>query len=303
MKLLKLWRTFKEGVRNYWRNGWLTFATVSVMSISLYVMSLTIIVVLGANLALKNIQDKINISVYFNPGTEKERIMEIKNKLSGYREIKSIEFVSKEKALDEFMQMTNNDPSIRQALEEIGENPLLDSLVVKAQNPEDYEIIDQAIKGSSFIDDISQTNYKKNEDEIRKLNDVIKTVEKAGFTIGAIFVVVAIMITFNTIRLTIYSHKQEFEVMRLVGASNMYVRMPHVFEGIMYGISSALVVLIGLFFTFQFVSPSVQRIVPKEILISFYYQNFSVMAIMLIFSGIFLGVVSGLIAIRRYLKV
>lgn len=302
MKLLKLWRTFKEGVKNFYRNGWLTFATISVMSISLYIMALTVIVVVGANAAVRNVQDRINISVYFNPDAKEARILEVKDKLSGYREVKSIEYVSKEKALDEFMLITNNDPSIKEAIDEIGENPLLNSLVIKAQSPDQYEIIDSAIKNSSFAADINQTNYTKNEDEINRLNDIINTVEKVGFILGTIFILVAVLITFNTIRITIYSHKQEFEVMRLVGASNMYVRMPHIFEGIFYGIASALVVTIFLYPSFQFMGPAVQKIISKDNLVGFYFDYFGVILLMLLIAGIFIGTLSGFVAIRRYLK-
>ncbi len=303
MKLLKLWRTFKEGVRNYYRNGWLTFATVSILSISLYIMSVTILMAIGAGTAAKNIQEKINVSVYFNPDVKEERVMEIKNKLSSYREIKSIAYVSKEQALDEFLRSSGNDPSIMEALNEIGENPLLASLVIKAQNPDQYEIIASAIEQSNFRDEINRTNYAKNKESIDKLNNFIRLVEKIGIIIGLIFMLIAVLVTFNTIRITIYSHKQEFEIMRLVGASNMYVRMPHVFEGIFYGITSAIAVLILLFITVEFIAPVIQRDISKDVLLSFYFQYFSSTALFLFISGILLGMISSFIAIRRYLKI
>jgi cell division transport system permease protein len=303
MKLLKLWRTFKEGVKSFWRNGWLSFATVSVLSISLYIMGLTLLIALGSGAAVKNIQEKINISVYFNPDVKEDRIMDIKNKLSGYKEIKSIDYVSKDRAMNEFLASNNNDPSIKQALEEIGENPLLPSLVIKSQSPDQYETITQALQQSNFNQDINKINYENNKKAIERLTNLIMTVEKIGFAIGIIFVLVAILITFNTIRITIYAHKQELEVMRLVGASNMYIRMPHVFEGIFYGIVSAVVVLILLFITFQFVAPVIQKTISHEVLASFFFQYLGSMTLLLFFSGIVLGVISSLIAIRRYLKV
>lgn len=303
MKLLKLWRTFKEGLKNFLRNGWLSFATVSVLSISLYIASITVLVAVGASSAIKNIQEKINVSIYFNPEVAETRILEIKNKLSGYREVKSAEYVSKNKALDEFLATSGDDPSIKEALEEIGGNPLLASLVIKAQNPEQYEIISTAISQSNFSGEISRINYEKNKTVIEKLSGFIRTVEKTGLVLSLIFILVSVLITFNTIRITIYSHKQEFEVMRLVGASNTYVRMPHIFEGIFYGTASAIITLIFLFFTFQFAAPALQKIISREALVSFYFHNLALMAIIIIFAGAMFGVVSSFIAVRRYLKV
>src|SRR4030042_2676508 len=145
MKLLKLWRTFKEGVRNFLRNGWLSLATASILSISLYITSVTVLIAVGAGSAVKGVQEKINVSIYFNPEVAETRILEIKDKLSGYREVQSVEYVSKNKALDEFLATSGDDPFIKEALEEIGSNPLLASLVIKARSPEQYEIISTAV--------------------------------------------------------------------------------------------------------------------------------------------------------------
>ncbi len=278
-------------------------ATVSILSISLYITSVTVLIAIGAGSAVKNVQEKINISIYFNPEVTEARILEIRDKLSGYREVKSIEYVSKDKALDEFLATSGNDPSIKEALEEIGGNPLLASLVVKAQNTEQYETISTAVSQSNFSGEISRINYEKNKSVIEKLSGFIRTMEKTGLVLSLIFVLVSVLITFNTIRITIYSHKQEFEVMRLVGASNTYVRMPHIFEGIFYGIASAMITLVLLFFTFQFAAPMLHKIISREALVSFYFQNLALMAIVLIFIGAMMGIISSFIAVRRYLKV
>ncbi len=125
MKILKLWRTLKEGFQNFIRNGWLSFATISILTISLYLVSLTFMIGITANLLLNNVKEKINISIYFNPNAEESEILNVKNKLQTFKEIKSVEYVSKDQALQEFLEMGKNDPSIQQALDEIGENPLL----------------------------------------------------------------------------------------------------------------------------------------------------------------------------------
>ena len=303
MKYIKLKRTFFEGLDNFRRNGWLSFATVSVLAISLYIISVTVILGVTANIVLKNIQDKINVSVYFNSGVEENRILEIKDKLVGYQEIKAIDYVSKEQALEQFKKLGNNDPSISQALEEIGDNPLLSSLVIKAKTPEQYDIISQAISNSSFAEDISKIDFEENKAAIQRLTSIIKLVEKIGFTLGIVFVFIGVMITFNAIRLTMYAHKNEFEVMRLVGASNTYIRMPFVFEGMFYGVASAILVMIFLAITSSFLAPITQGSISGGSIFSFYLSHFFIILVALLFSGITLGTVSGVIAIKRYLKV
>ncbi|EKD58929.1 MAG: cell division protein FtsX [uncultured bacterium] len=303
MKFIKLKRTFREGLDNFYRNGWLSFATVSVLAISLYVISVTMILGVTANIVLQNIQDKINVSVYFNSDIEESRILEIKDGLVSFQEIKSIDYVSKEKALSQFKKLGEKNPSITQALDEIGENPLLSALVIRANDPNEYEIIVKAIKGSSFADSIGRIDFEENQAAIQKLTGIMKIVEQVGLTLGIVFVFIGILITFNAIRLTMYAHKQEFEIMRLVGASNIYIRMPFVFEGIFYGVVSAFVVMIALYITSKFLAPITQGSISGGDIVSFYFSNFFTIFGLLLLSGICLGTISGVIAIRRYLKV
>ncbi|EKD46569.1 MAG: hypothetical protein ACD_67C00169G0001 [uncultured bacterium] len=303
MKLIKLKRTFREGLDNFYRNGWLSFATVSVLAISLYVISVTIILAATGNIVLKNIQDKINVSVYFNPDVQESRILEIKDKLVGYQEIASITYVSKEQALEQFKKDNVDDALIPQALEMIGDNPLPSALVIKAKSPDQYEIITKAITNASFSEDISSIDYKKNKEAIERFISIIGLVKKVGLSLGIVFVIIGVLITFNAIRLTMYAHKQEFEIMRLVGASNTYIKMPFIFEGIFYGAVSAVSVMLCLYITSKLLAPITRGSIGGGDIVSFYFSNFFTIFGGLLFFGIFLGTLSGIIAIRRYLKV
>lgn len=302
-KSIKLKRTFKEGFDNFYRNGWLSFATVSVLGISLYLISVTLILGVSANMVLKNIQDKINVSIYFNSDIEENRILEIKNQLIGYKEIKNVEYISKEVALEEFKKLGSNNDSISKALEEIGDNPLLSALVLRANDPNQYELIVKSIESSPYSAEINRIDFQENKLAIERLRSVIKIVQQVGLTLGIVFVFIGILITFNAIRLTMYSHRNEFEIERLVGASNLYIRMPFIFEGIFYGTASAIFVTIALLITSKFLSPITQGSVAGSDLFSFYLSNFFKIFFALLFFGISLGVVSSFIAIKRYLKI
>ncbi|KKU06481.1 MAG: hypothetical protein A3J06_04315 [Candidatus Moranbacteria bacterium RIFCSPLOWO2_02_FULL_48_19] len=304
MKTLKLWRTFKEGIENFRRNGWLTFATVSILTLSLFIVSLSFLIGMTTSLILENMRAKVSVSVSFNPDVTEGRILEIKNELSKYtKEIVSVEYVSRDKALETFLAESGNDPIIAQAIQEIGENPLLASLVIKAVKPEDYPLIVSQIEGSTFQNDISRINYAKNKKIFERLDRINKTVGKAGLILGAIFIFVSILITFNTIRITIYSHRQEFEIMRLVGASNIYVRMPFVFEGALYGLVAAVLTLGLLFGMAYYFAPFTTGALPQGNVLNLFLGSFWPIFGALVLLGISLGVVSSAIAIRRYLKV
>jgi cell division transport system permease protein len=303
MKGTKLWRTFHEGVRNFRRNGWLTAATVVVLTLSLFIVSLTALLGVTTNLILADMQEKVSINVAFAPGVEEERILSIGKDLERYKEIASVEYVSRDKALEDFLANGGSDPVISQALQEIGGNPLLASLTIKARNPDDYELIAGQIAKAPFKDEIERINYEKNKKVIDKLNAIKKSTKDAGLALGALFVGIALLITFNTIRINMHSRRNEFEIMRLVGASNLYMRMPQVFEGVFYGLSAAGVTAVLLFATARFFSPVTGNILPQGSLLDYYLAHFWTVLGALALLGTVLGALSGFVAVRRYLKI
>lgn len=300
---LAISRTFKEGMINFWRNGWLSIAAVSVLLLSLYIIGVMFVATVTANGVLKNIQEKVNVSVYLKSDVSEDRILQIKEELEKGAEVKSVEYVSKEKALEDFKRNNADEPVIMQSLEEIGDNPLLASLVVKANNPDQYETISNFVNGDSFKEDISRINYGKNKEIINKLNGIISEIKKVGLTLVLVFSAIAILIIFNTIRIAIYTHKQEIEVMRLVGSSNMFIRLPFIFEGMVYGVVASLISMVLLFITLKLLSPYLVRLIPPENMLAFYFSQFGMLILVQMVFGILLGAFSSIIAVRKYLKI
>jgi cell division transport system permease protein len=300
---LKLWRTFQEGGNNIKRNGWLAFATVSILSLSLFIVSLSALLGLTTNLLLENLREKISVNVSFNTDVSEDRIKEIQGELAQYtQEIKSVEYISRDQALAEFLEQNNNDPVIKKAIEEIGENPLLASLVIKAHKADDYPLIVEQIKQSNFQNDVARVNYEKNKKIFERLEKINIGTKKIGLALGILFVLIAILITFNTIRITIYSHRKEFEIMRLVGASNTYVRMPVIFEGALYGIMATAFTLFFLFLVAFYMAPLTEGAINEGNVLTLYGRHFFSIAGSILVLGVLLGVGSSALAIRRYLK-
>lgn len=301
--LLILGRSIKEGLTKFWRNTWLSLATLSILALSLYVLSLIIMLIFTANLLLKNIEDKTSISVYFKPDIEESVILGSKTELEKFSEIKSIEYISKEKALETFKRDNANEPTILQSLETVGGNPLLASLVIKANNPNQYQIINNSVQKADFYQNVSKINYGRNKEVIDRLNSIVDTIKKVGLGLGILLGVISILITFNSIRISIYATRQEIEVMRLVGASNTYIRLPFVFEGIIYGILASIFSMLALLLSVKLVSPYIEKFIVSATPMSIYVSEFWTILGFNLILGIFLGVFSSLIAMRKYMKV
>jgi len=295
-------RILHYGFRNFWRNGWLSTVTVMVMTIALFVfVGLLMFGVVSAG-AAASIQDKIDISVYFKNNTSEDQILNVKQSLENLSQVKGVEYVSRDEALQIFKDAHKEDAVISQGINQLNTNPLEASLNVKAKQPEQYAMIADYLKApdlTSFIDSVS---YSKNQVVIDRLTAIVGNVNRGGLALALIFAVIAGLVVFNSIRLAIYSNREEIGVMRVVGASNSFVRGPLVVEGIISGVLAAVFSLMVAAPFMYFVSPHLEVFIPGLNIFQYFYTHiFSLLLYQLLF-GVGIGTLSSLVAVRRYLK-
>lgn len=301
--LTALRRVIKSGAHSFWRNLWVSTATISVMVITLGLITGLFLVSVVAGSILKDLEEKVDISVYFKLEIPESDIIKVKTELEGLTDVKSVEYVSRETALAKFETEHQENPLIIKSLEELGENPLEASLNIKAKVIDDYESIASFLESSRFSGLVDTVNYRQNQKVIEKLSSILSSIRKSGLISVLVLGLVAILVTFNTIRITIYSLREEIGVMRLVGASNWYIRGPFVVEGIMHGLASSLIAIIIFYPLILFISPKVASFLTGVNLADYFGQNFWQIFLLQTLTGVTLGVISSLIAIRRYLKI
>jgi len=296
-------RTFKEGVSNFIRNGWLSVAAVTVMFLSVFVIGMLFVLVVTSNNILKTVEDRLNISIYFKSDATEDQIMQVKNELAGNSDIKSIDYISKDQALALFKQNNASTPDVINALDQLGDNPLPASLAITANDPSRYETIYNGINNADFKDEVSKVSYDKYKDVIDGFDHTVSQFKKIGLGFALIFTIISILIIFNTVRITIYTHRDEIEVMRLVGASNMFIRLPFIFEGIIYGLIAMIASTLVIFILFQMTaSHFVNPLLADNVSQSFKSSFWELLGVELL-SGMLLGVISSMIAMRKYLKI
>lgn len=301
-------RIIKSGFVSFWRNGVVSFASILVMTMTLFVLGSVLFVNATLDASLNQIRDKVDINVYFVTTAPEDDILALKKSIETLSEVATVEYISREKALEEFTLRHKNDQLTLQALDELGENPLGANLNIKAKETSQYEGIAEFLESEnalSTLDDtpiIDKVNYSQNKTAIDKLTKIIDSSETFGLIIIAILVIASMIITFNTIRLAIYTSRDEISVMKLVGASNSYIRGPFVFEGVMYGIVSAIVTLILFYPLTVWLGPVTENFFSDINLFDYYITNFAEIFFIILGSGILLGVFSSYIAVRKYLK-
>jgi cell division transport system permease protein len=296
-------RILKYGLQLFYRHGWLTVATVTVMVIALIMYQALMLFGVVTDTATASLRDKIDIAVYFKTTAVEDDILNIEKSLKGLPEVKSVDYVSREKALELFKETHEDDLNINQALAELDGNPLRASLNIKANDTNDYPTIATYLENDGFQTVVEKVTYTQNKAAIDRLNKLIDTMRRIGFVITMFLAFAASLVAFNTIRLAIYSSREEIGIMRLVGAANSFIKGPYMFAGILYGITGALITLILMIPIINFSSPYFHAFIPEMNLSGYFYGNiFSQFGYLFLF-GTGLGIVSSWVAIRRHLKV
>src|SRR3989344_822276 len=304
--MTELKRIIKAGFINFTRGGLVSFAAVLVVTITLSVITFIVLLQAVLYFSLGQIKDKVDVTIYFTVGAPEAKIILLKDSLLKLPEVKDVTYTSAEEALKLFRERHKNDYSTIAALDEIGTNPLGAYLNVKAKEISQYESIANFMKGDNALvlgaeSIIDKINYHQNKLVIDRLNAIIAGAQKLGFLITLLSIVIAIIITFNTIRLTIFVAREEIGVMRLVGASKMRVRGPFMIEGVIYGIIATFATLILFWPATAYFGRNMTDFLGLN-LYDYYTSNFLQIFAIILSSGILLGVFSSFLAVRKYLN-
>lgn len=295
-------RIFHFGFKNFWRNGWLSTATVAIMTLASIGFLGLIVFGVVTHAAASAIQDKIDISVYFNTNTAEDEILNIQQSLEGLSQVASVNYISQDQALATFQKNHANNPTVSQAINQLNTNPLEASLNITAKDPSQYGAINNYLTSPDLAQYIDTISYAQNQDVINRLAAIVRDVNIGGWIMTIFLALVAGLVMFNTIRLAIYSNREEIGVMRVVGASNSLVRGPFVVEGMLWGLIAALISLIVFAPALYFVSPYLNAFIPGLNIFQYFYTHIIQLFIYELLFGVVIGGLSSFWAVRRYLK-
>lgn len=297
-----LLRILRSGATSFFRNGTLTFASVLMLVVSLSVATSLLFFGVVIDGIVAELRDKVDMSVYFKRDAPEEEILAVKQSLEQFSAVTGIEYVSRDVALEHFKEQHQNNSLLMASLAELGDNPLEASLNIKAKEASQYAALNGFLEGK-FGSLIEKVNYRENEAAITRLFSVTSALERAGIAVSIAFFFVAMLVAFNTIRLAIHELRGEISIMRLVGASNWFIRGPFVVQGVLNGLFAAVFTL-GIFAAVAYaVTPPVAHFIGRVNLWEYYQANMAKLFLLQAGLGIGIGVFSSLIAIRRHLRV
>jgi len=284
-----------------------SLASVLVLFVALFVIGSMVFISQIFDTTLNAVREKVDVNVYFVVEAQEADIFAIRDSLEDLPEVEEVGYVSREKALENFRDRHEGDEYTLQALEELDENPLGAILNIRAKEPSQYQSVADFLEGDNLRGAdgqviVDNVNYYENKGAIDKLNQIINSVEVFGFSIMLVLVLLAIAMTFNTIRLAIYISREEIHVMKLVGASAAYIRGPFIITGIIYGLVSGLIALIVFYPITMWLGGATESFLIGMNLFEYYITNFFQIFLVIVGSGIILGAISSYLAVAKYLK-
>ncbi|TSC92233.1 MAG: cell division transport system permease protein [Candidatus Berkelbacteria bacterium Licking1014_85] len=249
--LIRLKRITLLGFKNYIRNGWLSTAATLMLTLTLLIITIFIVFNLIISSAINFAKEKIDISIYFNDRVAEEQIKDIQLKLQVRNDVLGVDYIDKNTAYKIFQGLPIKDEI--KILVNPEDNILPRSLKIKIKDPDSVQNLTDFFNTESFQNKIDYISTKDNQAVIDRLVNMIKFSRWIGIMVSGLFFVIALIVIFNTIRLTIYARREEIEIMQLVGASWEFIRIPFLVEAFFYSLLATVLSSLILFIGFRII--------------------------------------------------
>ncbi len=291
-----LGRSIRDSFKSVIRNFSLSIAAILCVTITLVLVSVSIIASANINYTTENIENELNIIVYLDSEITEERIVELEGEFNNIDKVSEVVFKSKDEWKTE---MSEYDETFETVLNYLEENPLLDSFTIKVKAIEDLSDVAEYIKSSDNVNTV-----KYGEGMVDSIISAFSIIQKVTIGLVVALVLVTAFLIGNTIKLAIFSRRNEIEIMRLVGASNLTIKLPFFFEGLIIGVLGSIIPISITIYGYIILYSSTNGVVFSNMitLLDPYYFVFYVSGILLLIGAV-VGVFGSLRAVRKYLKI
>lgn len=303
--ITSLKRIVKSGFVAFWRNSLVSVSSILVMVVTLLVIGWLVLANAFFQATLAEVEKRVDISVSMKTDASDTDVLALKKSVESLPTVQKVEYRTRDQELTDFIERHKDNSLITQSLEEVG-NPFGARLNIMAHDPSSYDSIakflegDDAISvdGETIIDHIS---FKKNI--VDRLVKLVALTKRVGSVAALLFACISVLVTINTISLAIYASREEINVMRLVGASQSYVQGPFIVEGMIAGGLAGIIATAIMYPMALWVKGTVALLSVDINIAGYYVENFGQILIMLVGSGLLLGMVASWLAVRDQIKV
>jgi cell division transport system permease protein len=246
---------FKRAIDDIFKNRFLNLVTIITISLSILIASAFILFFVNTSEIINSWKKGLRIMAYLKPGINNEGLKDLKQAIQSLDDVDKLQFISKQEAMRRLKAQMKNQSSL---FENLTQNPLPDSIEIRmAASAESWQKIDSLAVQIKALPQIEEVEY--GQQWVGRFAHIISLFRLAGYAMGTLFFMATIFIVANTIRLVIYSRREEVDIMRLVGATDNFIKIPFYFEGIIQGALGAIIGLAMLYIAFVFISSNVEK--------------------------------------------
>ncbi len=300
---INLDKIINTGWTNFKRNSYLSFGATSMMALTLLLFLGLLTLQFLVSQVVTSLEEKVDISAYFKSEATDDQMLRVKEDLLSLENVDSVIFISRDDALADFRSRHADDELIQESLNQLDFNPLAASLNIKTRDTSQYASIAQFLENNKFRSVIEKIDFYENRGVIERITNISRGINTWGLAVALILGIIAMLVTFNTVRLTIFNQKQEIEIMKLVGASSWHIRGPYLAEGGLYGLFAAFIALAIFYPVVYLVSDKITVFASDINLFAYFMGGIAQIFLLVIVVGVLLGVASSLMAIRKHLQV
>lgn len=292
-------------IQSFWRNIWLSLATIFIIALTFLSINFLVIINAISDSAITAVKNKVDVSVYFKQDVRESKIAEVKSHIETMPQVEKITYISPDENLKIFKDRRKDDLVIQEVLEELSGNPLGATLIIKAKNLSDYSEILKALDNPAYSNLIEKKGYDDHHAAIDNINIITTNVKNGAWIVTIMFIIIAILIVFNTVRIAIFTHQQEISIMKLVGATNNFIRSPFILENIFSGVIACGIAISVIYFILSLMQPHLNNFFAgvDVNLIGYFNTNFIIIFGSQLLGIILLNIISSSLALGKYLKV
>ena len=300
---LVIWRRISvQGFHNFFRNAWLSTAATAVMVVTLTIILSSIAINSVLTDTIDDIASRITVSVYLKDDVAQAERLDLQTTLENSFNVESVNYVSKDDALNEFQDTFENEPDLLAAFTLVG-NPLPESLEVSVI---DLSMVDSVIavaEQDNFVNIVDETSVNEDsQEDIEGFASAQDFVTYSSIAAASVFAVISVLIIFNTIRMAVFTRSDEIEIMKLIGATPWYIRGPFLFEAAMYGVFAGVISATIVLSTMVGLGAQASDDLIIDPTIDAFSNNALMIFMATIGAGVLLGLFSSLFAMSRYLR-
>lgn len=297
MRLRVLRRHIIEGFKNIFRNGWMTVASVGAVTITLILVGAFLALMLNLNQMAKKIEEDVEVNALIDSTADEQQIQELGEEIKKLNEVDTVVFSSKDDELKKLIESMGEQGDSWHMFEQ--DNPLQHVYIIRAKNPTDTTRIAETIES---FENVQEVNY--GEEVVKKLFQFNKYARSIGLILIVGLVLSAIFLISNTIKLTIMSRSREIGIMKLVGATNNFIRWPFLVEGMLLGILGAAIPITAILTGYYYLESNMKTQITFSFVELLPFNPFAwQLSLIILTIGTFIGIWGSVMSIRKFLKV